>query len=100
MVYWDQLGCGINDRSQDGFFTIAHFVGMATELISKIRADYRVETVNLFGVSRGSILAARVAVEIPDLINRVLVYDQVVFTRLFDQKFIRLRGHLKKVVGV
>ena len=76
MVYWDQLGCGINDRPIDESFTIAHYVDMAIELICKITEDYRTEKINLFAVSWGSILAARVAAKRPDLINRVLVYGK------------------------
>ena len=40
MVYWDQLGCGINNRKIDNSFTIEHFVKMTADLIKEIKARF------------------------------------------------------------
>ena len=37
MVYWDQLGCGINNYVIDESFTIDSFVQMTWELIQKVK---------------------------------------------------------------
>lgn len=77
MVYWDQLGCGINNHLIDESFTIDDFVNMTIDLIKQIEHDYPNNKINLFGVSWGSILAAKVAEAIPELIHRIFVYGQV-----------------------
>ena len=37
MVYWDQLGCGINNYPIDDRFKISSFTDMTRDLISEIR---------------------------------------------------------------
>ena len=78
MVYWDQLGCGINNYKIDNGFTIEHFVKMTVDLIREIRARFRENKLYLFGMSWGSILALRAAVQVPDLIDGVVTCGQVV----------------------
>ncbi len=77
MVYWDQLGCGINNHVIDETFTIDSFVNMTIDLIKHIRNDFPDNKINIFGVSWGSILAAKVARAIPELIHKIVVYGQV-----------------------
>lgn len=77
MVYWDQLGCGINDYPIDDSFSIERFVVMTTDLIKQIKADFKECPICIFGVSWGSILAAKAAEIVPEWIDRVVIYGQV-----------------------
>ena len=78
MVYWDQLGCGINNCKIDNSFTIEHFVRMTVDLIKEIRAHFPQNKLYLFGMSWGSILALHSAIQVPDLIDGVVTCGQVV----------------------
>ncbi len=78
MVYWDQLGCGINNRKIDNSFTVGHFVKMTIDLIREIRARFPNNKLCLFGMSWGSILALHAAIRVPDLIDGVAAYGQVI----------------------
>ena len=73
MVYWDQLGCGINNRKLDDGFTIRSFVDMTCELVSIIKQKFPDNKLFLFGVSWGSILALNAAARLPEIIDGVLV---------------------------
>lgn len=93
MVYWDQLGCGINDYTIDDSFTIDSFVAMTVDLIKAIHKDFPNNTISLFGVSWGSILAAKAVQQIPHMINRVVVYGQVTKELFFnDEVFTQLKA--------
>lgn len=85
MVYWDQLGCGINNYKIDDSFSVNSFVDMTVELIMKIKKDFPENTINLFGVSWGSILAAKAAQRVPQLIDRVITYGQVLKQLAFNE---------------
>jgi pimeloyl-ACP methyl ester carboxylesterase len=85
-VYWDQLGCGINNHKIDDSFTIDRYVNMTVDLIQAIRREYPNNEINLFGVSWGSILAAKAAHRIPELINRVMIYGQVLKQLTFNEE--------------
>ncbi len=78
MVYWDQLGCGINNRKIDNGFTIEHFVKMTVDLIKEIKARFPENKIYLFGMSWGSILALHSALQVPELINGVVTCGQVI----------------------
>lgn len=41
MVYWDQLGCGINNYLIDDTFNIDSFVCMTEDLVSKLKKSFR-----------------------------------------------------------
>ena len=77
MVYWDQLGCGINNREIDNSFTVGHFVNMTVDLIRILKKRFPENKLYLFGMSWGSILALRSAVQAPELIDGVLTCGQV-----------------------
>ena len=77
MVYWDQLGCGINNHPINNKFSVSDFVKMTVELVGQLRADFPGDPVILFGMSWGSILAAKVAVAAPEQISGVLTWGQV-----------------------
>ena len=78
MVYWDQLGCGINNREIDNSFTIDHFINMTVDLIKEIRVRFPENKLYLFGMSWGSILALRSAIRVHDHIDGVVTCGQVV----------------------
>lgn len=86
MVYWDQLGCGINNQVIDDSFTIDKFVDMTVDLIKAVKTDFPNNPVNLFAVSWGSVLAAKAAARVPELLNRVLVYGQVLKNLTFNEE--------------
>ncbi|MCI1831355.1 MAG: alpha/beta hydrolase [Bifidobacterium sp.] len=78
MVYWDQLGCGINNTTIDESFSIDTFTRMAIELIEQLRSRFPGRKVLVAALSWGSILSARIAARRPDLIDGVVAYGQVV----------------------
>lgn len=86
MVYWDQLGCGINDHPIDDTFSVDSYTEMTVDLIKAVRSDFPDNPINLFGVSWGSILAANAAAQVPELINRVVVYGQVTKDLFFNKE--------------
>ena len=93
VVYWDQLGCGINDRIIDDSFSIGSYVNMTIELIKMLKADFPEQPINLFGISWGSVLAAKAALQVPELIHRVVTYGQVLKKLFFnDEVFGALEG--------
>lgn len=77
LVSWDQLGCGANNHSLSEEFTINHFVEMVGELIHQIKMEYPSNDLIIFGMSWGSVLAAKTAKRYPDLIDQAVTYGQV-----------------------
>lgn len=77
LVSWDQYGCGINNAVLPNIFTINHFVKMTKDLVCSLKKDFHENKIYLFGMSWGSVLAAKTAIEIPDIIDGVLIYGQV-----------------------
>lgn len=93
LVYWDQLGCGINNYPIDNTFSVDSYINMTVDLIKAVRSDFPENPINLFGVSWGSILAANAAIQVPELINRILVYGQVTKDLFFNKEvFDALKG--------
>ena len=86
MVYWDQLGCGINDTELDDSICIESYVTMSIDLIKALHKDYPKNKICLFGVSWGSVLAARCATEIPELLDKVMVYGQITKELFFNDE--------------
>ncbi len=84
LVTWDQLGCGINDYRIDDTFTIEDFVQMTLDLIEAVHRDFPDNEINLFGVSWGSILAARAAAQMPERIHSVVTYGQITKELFFN----------------
>lgn len=77
LVCWDQYGCGINNAEIDDGFTIDHFVDMTVDLVKILKERFPENRLYLFAMSWGSLLSAKAAVRIPELINGVLVYGQI-----------------------
>lgn len=86
MVYWDQFGCGINNHKIDDTFKVSDFVDMTVELVQKIKNDFPDNKLYLFGVSWGSVLAAETAFRIPNLIEKVFTYGQILKELTFNDE--------------
>lgn len=85
MVYWDQLGCGINNCRIDGL-CIDDFVNMTADLVCRIKEKFPQNKLYLFGVSWGSVLALKTALRAPEKLNGVLVYGQVLKNLFFNEE--------------
>lgn len=86
MVYWDQLGCGINNCKIDNSFSIDTFVGMTCDLVKEIKNRFPQNKLFLFGVSWGSILALKAALKISELLDGAFVYGQFLENNFFSQE--------------
>ena len=84
MVYWDQLGCGINDRRLDNRLSINDYFEMTIDLVEALKKRFPQNKLILFGVSWGSILAAKTAAALPEIIDGVFVYGQVLKSLLLN----------------
>lgn len=85
-LYWDQLGCGINNCSISENMTIDHFVKMVRELLLQVRSDFPKNKLIIFGMSWGSVLAAKIAKNYPNLIDLVVTYGQVSKELFFNKE--------------
>lgn len=89
LVYWDQLGCGINNCRLNDDIHIENFVQMTCDLVEYIKQRFPENKLYLFGVSWGSILALNVAVRVPEKLNGVFVYGQVLKNLFFNEEVAR-----------
>lgn len=78
MVYWDQLGCGINNHKIDDSFTIDMFVQMAEELIALIKVKFPNNKIMIFSTSWGSILSAKLLEKNPHAVDGVVACGQII----------------------
>lgn len=78
MVYWDQLGCGINNHVIDDRFGIDSFADMTVDLLGEIRTLFPDNRILLFAVSWGSILSAKVLERATVPVDAVVVCGQIV----------------------
>lgn len=86
MVYWDQLGSGINDYKLKDEFTVDSFVDMTADLIDEVKKLFPGNKVILFGMSWGSVLTLKVLKKLQDRcddgqadihVDAVVVWGQV-----------------------
>lgn len=77
MVYWDQLGCGINDYKLKDKFTVESFVKMTEDLIKEIKKLFPENQLLLFGMSWGSVLALKSLREMQEEVAGVVIWGQV-----------------------
>ena len=82
LVSWDQYGCGINNAKLPEDISINDFVDMTADLIDAMRKKFPANKVYLFGMSWGSVLAAKAAVKKAYSLNGVIVYGQVLYRLL------------------
>lgn len=86
MVYWDQLGCGINNRKIDDSFSIDTFVQMTMDLIREIKKLFAYNKMYLFATSWGSILSAKVLEQYPDMADGAVVAGQIIERAFFNEE--------------
>ncbi|WP_249028761.1 alpha/beta fold hydrolase [Tannockella kyphosi] len=75
MVYWDQLGCGINNQVLEDV-SVDDYVNMTFDLINEIRALFPNNKIYLFGMSWGSLLALKVMAQ-DNPIDGAICYGQL-----------------------
>ena len=78
MVYWDQLGCGINNYVIDNSFSVDTFVQMTEELIEKIKVKFPNNKIMIFSTSWGSILSAKLLEKNPYAVDSVIACGQII----------------------
>lgn len=78
MVYWDQLGCGINDHVIDDSFTIDSFVQMTKDLIQEVKGMFPHNKMYIFSVSWGSVLSAKILEADSHIVDGIVVWGQIV----------------------
>ncbi len=78
MVYWDQLGCGINNCVIDDTFSIDIFVQMTEDLVEQIKAKFPHNKVIIFSTSWGSILSSKLLEKNPHAVDAVIACGQIV----------------------
>lgn len=78
MVYWDQLGCGINNYPLDDTFTVDKLVTMAVDLINNIKSLFPNNKIYVFAVSWGSVLSAKVLERCPNIVDGAVVSGQII----------------------
>lgn len=86
MVYWDQLGCGINNFKLTDDFSIGNFVDMTCDLVRYLRSRFTENKIYLFAVSWGSMLALGAANAMKTEIDGVLIWGQIVKDLLFNEQ--------------
>lgn len=86
MVYWDQLGCGINNYKIDESFKISTFVDMTADLIDVLKEKFPDNKLLIFSTSWGSVLSAMVSSIKADLIDGVVVSGQIVKNIFFNEE--------------
>lgn len=82
MVYWDQLGSGINDYKLRDAFSVDDFVEMTADLIGEVKKLFPNNKIILFGMSWGSILALKALQRVETGVDAVVIWGQV-FRKLF-----------------
>lgn len=82
MVYWDQLGCGINDYKLKDKFTVDSFIDMTADLVAEVKKMFPDNQVFLLGMSWGSVLALKCLKKVKANIDAVVIWGQV-FRKLF-----------------
>lgn len=82
MVYWDQLGCGINNYKLNDAFCVDDFVEMTADLIAEVKKLFPDNRIVLLGMSWGSILALKSLRKAKADVDAVVVWGQV-FRNLF-----------------
>lgn len=89
MVYWDQLGCGINNYKIDDSFQIKAFVEMTCDLLSEVRKLFPNNKIYIFSTSWGSVLSALVSKSKPNDISGVVVCGQIIKNIFFNDEVIK-----------
>lgn len=93
MVYWDQLGCGINNQLVDDGFTINDFVQMTVDLIQEMKKRFPQNTIILFGLSWGSVLCLHAVDRLKNQIDAAIVWGQIVKNTICNESVYEILKH-------
>lgn len=88
MVYWDQLGCGINNYKIDSSFKIGNFVDMTSDLVEYIKNRFPNNKLLIFSTSWGSVLSALVSDSRSNDIDGVVASGQIIKNVFFNDEVI------------
>lgn len=88
MVYWDQLGCGINNRAIGDDFTVDCFVRMACDLVKEVKCLFPHNKIYLISMSWGSILSAKILEKDGHAVDGVVAWGQIVKNVFWDKEVI------------
>lgn len=86
MVYWDQLGCGINNDQIHEQFHIDHFVEMGIDLLDELKKMFPQNKLLIFATSWGSVLSAKIAEKKNDVLDGVVVSGQIIKNVIFNKE--------------
>lgn len=86
MVYWDQLGCGINNRELKPQFCVEAFTEMTIDLIAEIRKLFPDNKLILFGMSWGSVLALKALQKAWKDVDAAVIWGQVLRKLLLNDE--------------
>lgn len=86
MVYWDQLGCGINNRELKPQFCVKAFTEMTIDLIAEIRKLFPDNKLILFGMSWGSVLALKALQKAWKDVDAAVIWGQVLRKLLLNDE--------------
>lgn len=86
MVYWDQLGCGINNHKLDDHFSIQTFVEMTSNLLSEIKQEFPDNKVYILATSWGTVISAMVSELRANDIDGVVATGQIVKDMFFGEE--------------
>lgn len=86
MIYWDQLGCGINNYVIDDNFTIDSFVQMTNDLVREVKGLFPHNKVYIFSMSWGSILSAKILETGSCIVDGIVVWGQIVRDVFFNEE--------------
>lgn len=89
MVYWDQLGCGINNYKITNNFCINDFVNMTEDLILEVKNLFPQNKLFIFSTSWGSVLSALVLESSSNIVSGVVACGQVIKEILFNSDAIK-----------
>lgn len=78
MVYWDQLGCGINNYVIDDTFSVDLFVQMTEELVEYVKRKFPNNKVMVFSTSWGSVLSAKLLERNSHAVDAVVACGQII----------------------
>lgn len=88
LVCWDQYGSGINNAKLPEDISIANFEDMTSDLVRYIKKSFPNNKLYLFGMSWGSILSVKAAVQCAEYINGAFAYGQISYQLMQSEEML------------
>lgn len=89
MVYWDQLGCGINAGVKNITYTLDLFVKMTIDLVKEIKLLFPNNKVYFLATSWGSLLSINALKVNPKLVDGVVAWGQIAKDCFINEKALK-----------